>query len=522
MKANRRKLLLFEFKRPLGGRGDTRRSEPVTTAIYARISLDRQDGAGVERQVADCRVLAAERGWGPVVEYLDNSISASRFSRKPRPAYAEMLEAAQRGDIQRIVCYHLDRLYRQPRELEPIIELADRGLIVADVEKGDLDLATSDGRYGARILVAGAAKESDDKSRRVRRAKQQNREQGNSPGGPRPFGWTGYVPPSRPGEKRTEWSWTQPHPTEAPEVRDAMQGIIDGRSLADTARDWNAREIQRPRTGATGTWQPSNVRQVLVSPRHAGLIGYGGAVIGKAKQWEPIVTRELWERCVAALDSRSQSWGSTPRRRSLLTGLLVCGRCGKRMVRATQSRKGGNVSVWRCSTLPGTHSCGNNTVLAAPLDDAVVELALTYLDTADPAAFAQPDGPNGDTAAILAELADLAARDKETAALAAAGKIRPAAFAAFSSGIEAQERALRERLDRVGTRSAGMRWAGRGNDLRKLWNAVHKDGTPVMTKDEQRAVLQAVLVGVAVMPRKKGQQPLDRLVWPVPKAQSAR
>ena len=76
--------------------------------------------------------------------------------------------AGDRGDVNRIVVYNLDRLYRRPRELEPIIDLADRGLIVADVDKGDLDLSTGDGRYNVRIVVAGAAKMSDDTSRRVR------------------------------------------------------------------------------------------------------------------------------------------------------------------------------------------------------------------------------------------------------------------------------------------------------------------------------------------------------------------
>ena len=39
---------------------------PAAVAVYARISDDRQDGAGVERQLQDCRALVQRRGWGNI------------------------------------------------------------------------------------------------------------------------------------------------------------------------------------------------------------------------------------------------------------------------------------------------------------------------------------------------------------------------------------------------------------------------------------------------------------------------
>ena len=94
----------------------------MRTAIYARISDDRHDGAGVDRQLQDCRALVKSNGWGPAVEFVDNSVSA--YSGKPRPRYLAMLAALRDGSLGRVVVWHLDRLYRQPRELEDIIDLA--------------------------------------------------------------------------------------------------------------------------------------------------------------------------------------------------------------------------------------------------------------------------------------------------------------------------------------------------------------------------------------------------------------
>jgi DNA invertase Pin-like site-specific DNA recombinase len=111
-----------------------------------------------------------------------------------------LLEAIRAGEVSRIVVYHVDRLYRQPRELEELIDLAERGRVeVVSVVSGEIDLRTSDGRFVARLLVSVAAKESDDKSRRIRRQKQQVREQGRWPGGRRAFGWQDGVK-TDPGE----------------------------------------------------------------------------------------------------------------------------------------------------------------------------------------------------------------------------------------------------------------------------------------------------------------------------------
>lgn len=54
-------------------------------AIYARISDDRTGTRlGVERQLADCRRLAAERGWNVAQEYVDNDRSAFRGATRDR------------------------------------------------------------------------------------------------------------------------------------------------------------------------------------------------------------------------------------------------------------------------------------------------------------------------------------------------------------------------------------------------------------------------------------------------------
>ena len=143
---------------------------PRAAAIYARISHDPEgDQLGVKRQIADCQVFAAGRGW-PVAEvYVDDDRSA--YSGKPRPEYRRMLADISDGAIDAVVVWHLDRRHRQPRELEEFFEVCDGvGMRSMASISGDIDLSTHDGRFLARILGAVARKESDDKSRRIARS----------------------------------------------------------------------------------------------------------------------------------------------------------------------------------------------------------------------------------------------------------------------------------------------------------------------------------------------------------------
>ena len=125
-------------------------------AIYARISSDPEgDRLGVTRQTDDCQALAARKGW-PVAEvYIDDDRSA--YSGKPRPEYRRMLDDIRGKAVDAVLVYNLDRLHRQPRELEAFFDLADAaGLVEMASVEGDINLASHDGRFQARIMGAMA------------------------------------------------------------------------------------------------------------------------------------------------------------------------------------------------------------------------------------------------------------------------------------------------------------------------------------------------------------------------------
>lgn len=152
---------------------------PVPVGCYYRISEDMAgDAKGVARQRDDCLNLARLRRWEPV-QYEDNDLSAYK-PNVVRPDFEQMLKDLDAGVIRGVVVYNLDRLTRQPKELERLIEIYDRheGLIFASLE-GDINLSTSDGRTMARVLVAFANKASADTARRVKRKQQDTGHEGS-------------------------------------------------------------------------------------------------------------------------------------------------------------------------------------------------------------------------------------------------------------------------------------------------------------------------------------------------------
>ena len=104
-------------------------NQPSTTprkaAIYLRISLDHEmDGLAIDRQREQCEALAKFRQWEVVETYVDQSKSATDRT-KVRPAYDQMVADYKAGAFDAIICYDLDRLTRQPRQLEDWIDASD-------------------------------------------------------------------------------------------------------------------------------------------------------------------------------------------------------------------------------------------------------------------------------------------------------------------------------------------------------------------------------------------------------------
>ncbi len=255
-----------------------RGTEPLSAGIYLRISEDRRDGAGVERQEKECRELADRLGW-PVVEvFRDNDISASAYSRKRRTDHERMIEAIKAGRINAVVAWDSDRMFRQPSEHEPYMKLCQHfGVQNAAVRVGDIDYDTPIGRFNARMHINMAAYESEHKADRIRSAHRQIAENGGWHGGIRCFGY--------------EPDGLTVRESEADEIRRMADAVIRGQSLRSLAQELNERGVA---TVKGKRWSSAHLRSMLVRSRLAGLREHRGKIIGQAA-WPAILDRSTWE-----------------------------------------------------------------------------------------------------------------------------------------------------------------------------------------------------------------------------------
>lgn len=292
-------------------------------AIYLRVSLDATgEMLAVQRQREDCYALAEARGWEVVGEFVDNSISASD-ARKQRPGYDALVRAFHAGEFDALVAWDLDRLTRQPRQLEDWIDAATENGLLLVTANGEADLGTDGGRMFARIKSSVARAEIERKGARQRRALRQRAERGRPPLGPR---LTGYTSDGR------------VIPAEAGVIATMFSAFAAGESLKSLAAQLQDSGVP---TRRGGRWSPSSVRTMLTNPRYAGHAIYGGEQIDAEATWKPIVSGDVFALVQARLhDPRRATNREGTDRKHLGSGLYRC-QCG----RAVQSWSG---SRYRC------------------------------------------------------------------------------------------------------------------------------------------------------------------------------
>lgn len=329
------------------------------------------DGLAIERQREDCERLAEREGWTVVKTYVDQSKSATDAT-KVRPDYDRMVADFQAGAFSAIVCYDLDRLTRQPRQLEDWVDAARfRGLLLKSVS-GDVDLTNENGLLTAGIKIQLARAEVVRKGKRQSDAHRQRAKLGRAPKGMRPLGYAtnGDVIPEEADTVRAIYAAFSR--AEAPEslrsLARGLSGTQDVPGITPRPKHSHVVSVERaqaretegltPRPlAADGPWSPSTVLGILRNPRYAAMSTYtpkefqadgnrrrtwraqilrdeaGEPVRG---QWEAVIDDETWWRVQELLDDQERvtnTSGSTARKH-LGSGLYRCSVCSGKVTGA--------------------------------------------------------------------------------------------------------------------------------------------------------------------------------------------
>lgn len=384
------------------------------------------------RQREDCEAIARLRGWTVVDTYTDNDFSASSRS-VVRPAYEAMVRDFKNGSFEAMVVWDLDRLTRQPRQLEDWIDAAeDRGLILVTAN-GEADLSTDGGRMYARIKAAVARAEIERRSARQKRANQQRLDSGQDLTGTRPFGF-----------ERDRMVLRE---LEAELIRAGYKIILSGGTVYAVTHLLNASGV----LSTNGkTWTHTTARQVLQRPRNAGLLTSKGEIIGDTLT--PIVSREDWEALCAILSDskRRVPRGRKPAHQS--AGLATCAVCHSPMRSAQVTLRGVPTPIYKCARkLQGLGLGEKHPTIQMSVLDPIVSTAIADVFLHGPAkATAQDDAPGR----LDASLAQVRQRIKGVVSLVSDGTITDAEARDQIRELRQQEQSLETQRDGAARQSA--------------------------------------------------------------------
>ncbi|MGC5000040.1 recombinase family protein [Streptomyces sp. DT195] len=451
-------------------------------AIYCRISqADDDDQTGVDRQERICREVAERRGLviSPAHVFVDNSRSAWSRKRK-RPGWDRLLDDARNRGFRHIIAYHPDRLMRQPRDLEELLQVSDDHAITLHGEANRRDLSDPDDRFILRIEVAHACRSSDDTSRRLKSAMQDRAREGKPQGGMRRFGYT------KDGMTIVE--------EEAEIVREIFDRYLKGDGAAPLARDLHQRGI---RTAGGKAWSAGTVRALLDSRHVAGIRMHQGAEVGPGT-WPAIIDAGVWAEVRTRREFRSavhkEALSKPPQRYYLLRGLVMCGRCGTLMSGTAK----GTGPVYQC-TRRGRNDerkC-SRSIMAPTLEDFVSDAAVKLLSEL------RVDGRLASTnlsEGAAEELEDDQRQLDELNEMWTAKELSTAEFRKMRKEITDR---IAKAQRRVVVRPMVLLDGLTGEGARAAWDAEE------MTDERRNAVLRFLFSGVVIAEPKKGGRYMD-------------
>ncbi|MEV8319478.1 recombinase family protein [Streptomyces sp. NPDC059900] len=515
-----------------------RSRKPRRAGGYVRISDDPfEEEKGVTRQTEDVQALATQLGWTVSKIYPENDTSAYRKKRIRlpngrsvwrviRPEFRQMLKDYEDGLIDGIIVYDLDRLARQPRDLEDLIDLVDHFKRPVSGVTGSLDLMTENGKAMARVLVAMANKSSADTGRRVARERLQRAHDGRGLPPNRPFGWQ---------EDRVTLE-----PQEAAALRAAILAFINGESWSSAARIIIDSGIA---PAGNKRWHLKSIKRMMTAPRVAGIASYSGDLHPSTApdddandetenapgdtessegppptpkalalrdaegsyiqgKWEAVVTVEEWESLIAEMERRHEGLEFTSQgtRKYLLSGLLRCARprtdgtiCNHRMVGISlkASKRNKARTVYKCSS-PANGGCGNSQRDMVKLDQLIEDLLFLHLEEDQPPESQRLPEPQQESA-DAAKLRDVQNRLSMMRTGMREGTTSPESFFAVVPGLEAQEKKLLASVSKARRAQADREQRSKAPDqVRAEWEDATIPG--------KRALLGQYLQAIIVYP----------------------
>ncbi|MEV8245000.1 recombinase family protein [Streptomyces rochei] len=407
---------------------------------YRRLS-DAKGGTSLDRQGAENAAAAAEHEWKLGEPYADDGLSASRYARKKRDDFENLVDDLSSGPTGRdsrfgadvLMLWESSRGSRRVGEWVSFIELLEEKGVLIWVTTHERMYDPRNGRDRKSLIEDAVSSEYESylTHRRVLGTAAFEASKGR-PSGRAPIGMKAVYDEDT--GKLVTWVEDSDH---SGMIRFLFEQLDRGVSLSNLERVFAERGYKN---GKGTPYSRSHLRNMATKHAYTGLRIHRGQVHEGA--WDGIIERPLFWRVYRKLTSPQRRATRTGRAVHVLTGALWCPRCGQSS-RVGKNKSGDPVYICRGDCV---------TIQKDPVDAFILGtredpgLLLQYLARPDiHQLLAAPTDNGAEVAEVQAALGRLRAELDE---LTGATAKTLAEARVFASSIEAKEKEIAEKEER--------------------------------------------------------------------------
>lgn len=368
----------------------------IAYCLY-RVSTKKQvdktvDDIPVQRKA--CHEFAERNGWVIGKEFCEKGVSGFKVSANDRDAVQDLREAAMNHEFDILLVFMFDRIGRIDSETPFVVEwFVNQGIEVWSVKEGQQKIESHTDKLINYMRYWQANGESLKTSMRVKTVMDQMTAEGIYRGGVTPFGYR-TVEKGRLNKKGQPLKDLEPDPVESELVKTIFnKTVFEGYGSYRMAEYVNALGA---RTHNGSTFQCTTIIRILKNRVYCGYYVSGNVVSPKIDELV-IIDENIFDMAQEILKQRAKKnddkvhIARTTKGRTLLSGNLVCGHCGSRMMSTGYTDKYIRKDGTKGQTDGLRYMCyhrarklndcdGQSVYSARRIDEDVIELVEGYLE----------------------------------------------------------------------------------------------------------------------------------------------
>lgn len=352
----------------------------VNCAIYTRVSVDEgietQSYSTLDNQRDSCAAFIESqksKGWKAFKVYEDSGQSGGSLNR---PALKQLIHDIERGQIQNIIVYKIDRLTRNHKDFYALLEIFNKHDVKFISTTQNFDTSTPSGRLLLHLMLEFAQFEREMAQERTYDKRFAMARKGIWCGGFVPLGYS--VKDKKLVVNKEEAKIVQ-------QCFELYSKLARMSKVAQKLNDMGYRSKRFFLKGnkATGSTQfdKRKISFVISNPVYIGKIRFrdkhGKNYIFDGEHKPLITDMKLWESCQNILTTNRETHKTFKQNKYelLFLGLVRCGECGSIMTNCSKAKKGKLYLYYRCTKVVKNDktACGIRTVTADELEEFLID-----------------------------------------------------------------------------------------------------------------------------------------------------